>query len=577
MFSEIFLFEIKYRLSKLDTYLFFLFFFIVNIIGALDISPIHAYTNSPAIITDTFAGQSIFLMVISGGVMSGALYRDIEFNVYESYLTLPISRNGYFWGRFLGSFLFVVIIGSSLIWGSLAGTFIGSHTGLIASDRIGPYHLVNYLQPFFGYALPNLFLTSALFFGLVAYTRNAKVIYAASVILFFGYELSLFTLRNLPNKVWVYILDPFAFTAVRLNVGFFSPEQKRMSLVAIEGWMMVNRVLWGLVGLCILFGTWLRFSFARFFSGRGFKTKNEPSIHQEVYIDKVPAAISVDFTSKYNYKAILSLAKIELASIFRDNYFRLILLAGICSLAYIFWRGPAIYDVPDFPLTIRFLGAYDHEFHFFAFLVIIFYTGEALQREKASRFAAINDSLPPADWVFYGSKLLALIFIPFVLAIIPMLTGIGVQLAKGYLHFNLPVYFSYCFGLLLPKYLEMLMLSVAVHILINNKFAAHAVGVIIWWLLWLANNGAVINYNLILYSYTPSFRFSDMDGIGPATRSLFWFNVYWLFNGGLLLLLGALFYPRGVIHSVRERMRLAIHRCQPRVKLLAVLLFSGFV
>jgi ABC-2 type transport system permease protein len=577
MFSKIFLFEIKYRLRKPDTYLFFLFFFIVNIIGAIDTSPLHAFANSPSIITYTFAGQSIFLMIISGGVMSDSLYRDIEFNVYESYLTLPISEQGYFWGRFLGSFLFVALIGSSLIWGSLMGTFIGGKTGLIPPDQVGPYELINYLQPFFGYALPNLFLTSALFFGLVAYTRDPKVIYFTSVILFFGYELALFTLTSLPNKIWVYILDPFAFAGVRLDVGLFSPEQRRVSLVPIEGWIMFNRILWAAIGLLILFATWWRFSFVSFFGGDGKKRIKQPLADHEVISTKTPSAISVDFTSRYSFTAFLSLARIELANIFRDNYFRLILLACVGSLSYIFWRGPGNYDVPDFPRTVRFLGAYDHDFQLFPFIIILFYTGEVLQRERVSRFSAINDMLPPADWVFYGSKLMALCFLPLVLAVLPMVVGIGVQMMKGYAHFNLPIYFSYCFGLLLPKYLAMLMFSVAVHALINNRFAGHAVGIIIWWMLWLANNGAVIDYNLILYSFTPSYAFTDMDGIGPVTNSLFWFSVYWLFGGGLLVVLGLLYYPRGTSNSMSERTRLAMNRFKPRVIVVTIFLVLGFL
>ena len=581
MFTEIFLFEIKYRLRKLDTYLFFLFFFIANAINfAVGSSLRNDYTfvNSPAILADAYAGTSVFMMVVCGAIMSSSLYRDIEFNVYESYISLPISRNGYFWGRFLGSFLFVVVIGSSLIWGALAGTYIGSHIGLIGADKVGPYLLVNYFQPFFGYVIPNLFLSSAIFFGLVAYTRNTRVIYAAGVILFFGYMLSLFALSSLPNKVWVYLLDPFAFEAQRLKVSFFSPEEEKTSLVSIAGWMLVNRILWGTIGLLILLGTWFRFSFARFFSERenkrrnNFETDDIPNEFQNI------PPVSTDFTDKYNSKVTFSLTKIELINIFKDNYFRLILSGGICTMAFMFWNGaPTFYGVPDFPRTVRFLAIYDHNFQFFAFLVIIFYTGEALHREKISRFAAINDSLPPSDRIFYGSKLFALLFLPLILSVIPMSVGVSVQLIKGYVHFNFPVYFSYCLGILLPKYLEMLMFSFAVHALINNKFAGHAVGICVWWLLWLANNGAMINYNIVLYSYTPSYSFSDMDGIGPTRRPLFWFNLYWLFNGGLLVLLGTLFYPRGVMSSFKERIHLAGRRFQLKSKLLTAFLFFGFV
>ena len=54
----------------------------------------------------------------------------------------------------------------------------------------GPNNLIYYLHPFFTIALPNLIFTSSIFFGLVAITRNVKVIYSGGILLFLGYFLS---------------------------------------------------------------------------------------------------------------------------------------------------------------------------------------------------------------------------------------------------------------------------------------------------------------------------------------------------------------------------------------------------
>jgi ABC-2 type transport system permease protein len=581
MFSEIFRFEIKYRLKKLDTYLFFLFFFLAVTLGFALSPPSgnrNSFVNSPAIITDMLVGSTTVMMLVSGVIMSGSLYRDIEFNVYESYLTFPISRNGYFWGRFLGSFLFVMIIGSSVIWGALAGPLIGLWLGWLGPNMVAPFHWVNYIQPFFCYVLPNMFVTSAIFFGLVAYTRNTRVIYAGAIVLFFGYGLAQHVLQDIPNKTWVYLLDPFAFNSVRLKVSFFSPEQHKSSLVRLEGWMLVNRVIWGSVGLIILLVTWLRFSFARFFSGKenGQKSTFEVEVRHATTAS-IPFA-SANFSRGYGLPVVLSLTKTELTNILRDNYFRIILLAAICGMALSFWSvGPIAFGVLDAPRTTRFLGNYDHNFFYLHFLIILFFTGEALHREKASRYAIINDSLPPTDRMFYGSKLLALLVLPFILSLLPILVGVGVQLGKGYSHFHLSMYLTYCLGILFPKCLELLMFVFAIHVLINNKFAGHAVAILIWWLLWLGNNGAAMNYNLLLYSFTPSYTFSEMGGIIPVTKPLFWFIVYWLFGGGLLLLLGSLLYPRGVTASFGERVRLARQRLGVPTKLVGTILLIGFL
>jgi ABC-2 type transport system permease protein len=579
MFKEIFRFEIKYRLRKPDTWLFFLFFFIASAIpfcterGGRS----HVFVNSPQQITDFFTGMGLIMMVVSGSVMSGALYRDIEFNVYGYYLTQPITRAGYFWGRFLGSFLFVLIIGSSMLWGAMAGPYVGLRFGWIGPDLVGPFYWVNYLQPFFGYAVPNLFLTSAIFYALVAFTRNTRSLYAGSVLLFFSYMMSLFVLKDISNKVWVYLLDPFAIDAERLFTSACSPQEMNSSLVAITGWMLVNRILWSIVGIAMVFGTWSRFSFTRFFRGKEVKGV---AIGETVKIgppaEYLPAS-SADFTHGYRRGITLSLIKIELRNIFRDNYFRLIMLVAIGYMVFTFWTVSWTYGVSNFRRTAQILNYYEHDFRFFPFLIILFYTGEALHRERQSRFAAINDSLPPADRVFFGSKLTALLLLALLIAVLPMLIGVGVQLAKGFQHFDISVYLEYCFGIAFPRYVEIVLLCFFGHSLINNKFAAHAAGIIVWWILWLSNNGAVFNYNLLLYSYTPNYTISEVNGIGPTTKPVFWFTLYWLFDGGLLILLAALLFPRGVLSSFRDRMRLAGGRFSTGSKVLAALLFLGLL
>ncbi|HEY6901947.1 MAG TPA: hypothetical protein VI233_14925, partial [Puia sp.] len=68
------------------------------------------------------------------------------------------------------------------------------------------------------------------------------------------------------------------------------------------------------------------------------------------------------------------------------------------------------------------------------------------------------------------------------------------------------------------------------------------------------------DYNLLLYSYTPSFWSSDMDGLGHMVRPLLWFQLYWTLAGGLLVVLASLLYVRGTRTSFREKRRLAAER-----------------
>jgi hypothetical protein len=187
---------------------------------------------------------------------------------------------------------------------------------------------------------------------------------------------------------------------------------------------------------------------------------------------------------------------------------------GTLFLGFLFWMGfGGQFGVPDTPRTVILMDIYNHYFIFFVFLIILFYTGEVVHREQTTRFAIINDALPPPDWVLYGSKLLALFILVFLLATLPMIAGICVQLMKGFTELNLRIYLATCYGLSLPMFSEMIMFSFFVHVLVNNKFAGHAVALIIWVLMMLCYSTGFFDYRLLLYSYTPDYWITDMDGI----------------------------------------------------------------
>ena len=113
MLREIFFFEIKYRLKKPGVYIYFLvcfaFAFTAFANGALPLFE-NEYINSPASITYYMSVISMAFMLASSAIMGVPLYRDIEYNTREYYLSYPITKAGYFWGRFLGSFFFVFLL-----------------------------------------------------------------------------------------------------------------------------------------------------------------------------------------------------------------------------------------------------------------------------------------------------------------------------------------------------------------------------------------------------------------------------------------------------------------------------------
>src|ERR1700754_4720326 len=302
---------------------------------------------------------------------------------------------------------------------------------------------------------PSLFFSSALFFGLVAIFRNVKVIYSSGLFFFLGYILSNFAMHNVHSDTVIYLSDPFLQNAMRMSGAGLSGDQLNHDTLRLTGLVLSNRLLWAGLGAAVLAFTWWRFSFERFFSGKASKDKKSGQSAPLPVLPSRPPYIQLQVP--YYRLTLASHIRIELLNIIRDNYFWIILSGGYIFLIFVFWHGPGQYDVHDYPRTVFFVDAFTDVFTFFVFLIIIFYTGEAVHREKLTRYAFINDALPPPDWVLNTAKLLSLCILAAFLALTPMIVGLPIQILKGYPQFNFALYLSSTFVIILPKLILMVL------------------------------------------------------------------------------------------------------------------------
>ncbi len=579
MFWQIVLFEIKYRIKRPATWLYFFVFFLIGFISiATGSSPASEKVmhNAPWVMASGSITFSFLMMLVCSAVMGVPLYRDIEHNTRNYLFAYPITKASYFWGRFWGSFVFVLVIGTAFNWGCISGGAVGPFLGWVPAERIGSYNLWNYFHPYFAFSIGNLFLSSAIFFALVSLTRNIKVIYSASIILFIAYLLANFLTRDLENKALVKLLDPFALNTFSLETRFFTPYEKNTLLTPITRTILLNRLIWVGLSLVIIFYAYWRFSFQKFLQPEKIRIKKDKLAAAET-APSLPLNIQQDFGGSHTRRIWLNLSKIEFLNIIRDNYFRAILLGGVIFLLIDFWIGNTFYSVSNKPLTIFLMDYKNYDYNVFMFIILLFYTGETVHREKATGFNIINDAMPVSNAVFYMSKLLSLFGIAFVLATIPLIAGVLVQTLKGFTNYNFGVYFIDLYLLTLPGFIQMVLLSFAVHIIVNNKFAGHGIALLIWVSMFLMRNFAQMDYNLFFYFYTPEYRWSDMNGLGHFAKPQFWFNLYWLLLGGLLIAIAYLFFQRGITGGTKERWRIAMARFKNTPRLLIPLFLIAWL
>ncbi|MEL7147080.1 MAG: ABC transporter permease, partial [Bacteroidota bacterium] len=565
MFKEIFLFELKYRLKRPGTWAYFgilLLFGLIVAIGGNGPASEKVFVNAPKAIATMLITVSFFGIMLASAVMGVPVYRDIEHRTENYYFSFPISEKGYLLGRFMGSFVTLLFISLGMHLGLIIGFAIGPFAGFEEPERFTSFNLWHYIQPTFTLYWTNFLFAGCIFFSLVTLTKRIMLAYAGGAILFITYLVSTTLTQDLESQDLVSLLDPFGFAAYNNITKYWTVEEQNTLTVPFTSLLIWNRVIWVGLGLSLLVYTLLRFDFQRFLDkklGGSKKGKSEKDTKPKSALIKLPT-VTRTFPGAFNIRLLLQLAGMEFKNIIKDNFFKAILIAAVGFLFFDAWFGFPIYGTPSLPLTYYMLEVKDFTYVILVFVLIVFITGEVMHRERNVNYHQIFGSLPLSNFVVFGSKIVALIMMSFVLANMVLVSGVLNQVVKGYFNFEFDKYFTDLYLIEFPRYIIFTLLAFSVHSVVTKKFLGHVIAIAIWAMLFALNNLLNVNNNLFLYGYSPGYTISDLNGFGHFGEALFWFRFYWIAVGGLLMMAGYLLWRRGTDSGQKARLQLAKSR-----------------
>ncbi|HET9764868.1 MAG TPA: hypothetical protein VFR50_15205, partial [Casimicrobiaceae bacterium] len=263
------LFEVKTKLKRLSTYVYFVVFAALsglwmaaaggmfasaNIVFGSD----KVFINAPYALGQTITVLGVFGMVTLAALMGRAVQQDFEYQAYHFFFTSPITKTQYLLGRYVGT----VVVVMAVFVGIAVGAAIGASLPGVDPARVGPWSLAAFVQPYAVFLLPNVLALGACFFALAALTRRMLPVYVAGVIVLVGWLLALQLLRDIENRSIAALLDPMGSVAQGLVTRYWSTAEKNSQLVPLAAEVLWNRLLWVGVGLAA-FGL----AFARFRMG----------------------------------------------------------------------------------------------------------------------------------------------------------------------------------------------------------------------------------------------------------------------------------------------------------------------
>jgi len=209
-------------------------------------------------------------------------------------------------------------------------------------------------------------------------------------------------------------------------------------------------------------------------------------------------------------------------------------------------------------------------------VIIAFYAGELVWRERESRLDQIADALPTPTWLPLVAKLIALMLIPVLLQAVLMLCGMAIQLAQGFTRFDIPVYLQALFVIDLPSYWLLCALAIAVHSVVNHKYVGHFV-MVVYYVVVSFSGPLGLEHNLYKFGAVPNAIYSDMNGWGHFLPRVWAFQAYWAAASVVLIVVAHLMWTRGTLSGWRERWRSANARLTGPALALGAVGLAGFV
>lgn len=587
MFSNILKFELQYRLKRPATWAYFgilLVFGFLLAANAANAGSEKAFANSAITVTNLLMTISIFGVLIASAVMGVPVYRDIEHGVKDYYFTYPVSEKSYLLGRYTGSLVTLLFISLGFIIGAMIGYAMGPVLGWEEPERFGPLRIGDYVYGTLTFLWPNLIFAGTIFFCLVALTRKIFVSYVGSILFFIVYLVAGALASDLENQGIVSILDPFGSFALQETTKYLTPPEQNTFLAPLTGNLLINRLLWPGIALVLLIFTLFRFDFTRFLGGA--KQKLKKVVAEKDFEGAAAGAMAIPTVTQTfegsNYvRHMFAQAWIEFKSIIRDPYFMGIISGALLFLFFDGWFGYTTYGTSSLPTTYIMLEMKNATYIFFVMIILVFYTGEVVHRDRTVKFDQISDALPIPNWATYGGKLLTMVLVTFLLVTMIWVMGVFNQTIQGYFAFDFGQYFTDLYLLTWPQYLVLMSLAFFVHVLVNKKFLGHVIAIGTYAAVFFVPSILEIDYNMFLFASRPSYTLSDMNGFGHFIKSVSWFNIYWLAFGAVLLIMGGLFWARGTDNAWKSRFQRFGQDWGMKPALgilgaLAVFAFSGF-
>jgi ABC-type transport system involved in multi-copper enzyme maturation permease subunit len=509
--------------------------------------------------------------------MADPVSRDFRTGIDPLIFSKPISRAEYLLGKFLGNF-FVLVCGQSafvLTWFVLQAV---PKQGVITQH----WKVFPYIKHFLVFVVISHLALATFYFAVGVLTRNAKIVYGLGVAFYPVYiSYQVFLLKSLPLR-WNRVLDPLLMSWGKIDRAH-TAEVVNQLVITYDTDLIVNRALMILIAAICLTILYLRFAInERAGNVEKFSALNLSTAAEGVYYDsgnpqetgpkacqkpdreggQSPAneplftrgllTPSVNEGIRANVDKLIAALGVEVRLLRAERSLVVILpLAIFLSILEV-----AFYDIsPDVSYSAAYATNTAKLLLLFLAGMTVFYTGEAMHRDREVRIEPVLWAAPAPNNVLLLSKFLTTLSLMLSLITLVGIAASLIQLIRGHTPVEICAYLIIYAVVLLPTIVFITAASIGLNVLLRDKYFAYAVSIGTGaGLLYLYNLG----YNHWLYN--PAlyrlWTYSNLTGATSGQGRILTQRIYWLALSCLCLALAHLGFRRQSVKGFRINGRL---------------------
>lgn len=572
MLYEFFIFEIKYRLKRPETYFFFLLLFLFSVVGVefvfqgIDLGLVKK--NSPLVIAKAMGAITGLSMIVASMIMGVPVLRDFQYEITSLIYVNPISKKNYLVGRFLGSFAVLLFIFSGVFWGMIIGEFMPWND----TNEFLTFQFINYLQPFLWVVLPTLFFGASVFFATGALSKNLMVVYTQGVVIFVLFMIT----KGITNETFQALLDPFSLTTLTKASKGWTVTDRNSLLIPVSGIMLLNKLFWITLGLSVLVIGYIKFQLV-VINEKTFNKKQKQTVKTlpDTFTKGLPSVTPV-YHIKAQFAQLLLNAWFHSVSILKlISFWAIILCCFIIILVNSVSLGTS-YGVDSYPTTYLIIEELREMSIYFFMIILVFYSGEIMWKERDVKLDLIHDASPLSSFVNVSSRFLGLLLIYAIVMVSLIAAGILFQTLNGYYRYELDVYFFGFFLELFPFLALYTFAAMFFQALTGNKFIGMLV-TITFAIINVAISTFGLEHALLNFGGHALATYSDMNGYGHFLTAYLWVKFYWVLFGVLLLIFASIFMVKGNETGLRNRLTRGLNQIGESLRIFSLVCLTLFI